>query len=134
MVAAQRYEITHEIRTILKLHFEDHFQSLNDVKEMVRRLQDVTKRTKSTVRLLLNACSNQPAILNQTPTNIDKTTSQPFDRHWSLHPNCNDKEVLGFSTWAVFLLHFMVHKAHCVLFRPLFKDQSLGADEFIRTK
>jgi hypothetical protein len=134
MVAAQRYEITHEIRTILKLHFEDYFQSLNDVKEMARRLQDVTTRTKNTVRLLLNACSNQPATLHQSATNIDKTRSRPFDRLWSLHSNCNDKEVLGFSTWAVFLLHFMVHKAHCVLFRPLFRDQSLGADEFIRTK
>lgn len=134
MVAAQRYDITHEIRNILKLHFEDYFQSLNNVKEMARRLQEITTRTKSTARLLLNACQNQPAIPYQTATNIDKRRSRPFDRLWSLHPDCNDKEVLGFSTWAVFLLHFMVHKAHCVLFRPLYRDQSLGADEFIQTK
>jgi len=134
MVAAQRYEITKEIRTILKYHFEDHFQSLNDVQEMTKRLQEVASRTKRTVRVLLNASSNQPSIQNLGGANRHKTISQPFNRPWSLNPSSYDKEVLGFTTWAAFLLHFMVHKAHCVLFRPLFRDQTLGAEEFIRSK
>lgn len=130
-VASQRYEITKEIRTILKCHFEGHFKSLEHVNHVARRLEAVAERAKSTTETLLNARASYVAISRM----VDQTTTaRPFARAWKLRPDGNDTEVGDFLAWAALLVHLMVHKAYCVLYRPLFRDPALGSHEVIRSK
>ncbi|KIW09949.1 hypothetical protein PV08_11725 [Exophiala spinifera] len=130
VVALQRYKVTKEIREVLKYHFEDHFQSLDQVNEVAKQLKDVANSVKSTVETLLRST---PA--SSRPTRVaegQNLKGRPFDRAWSLRLDADDKEVVDFSAWAVFLLHLMVHKAYCVLYRPLFRDQAMSVHDVIR--
>ncbi|KAK4948637.1 hypothetical protein LTR10_012641 [Elasticomyces elasticus] len=130
MVASQRYEVTKEIRNILKCHFEDHFQSLEHVNDVARRLRDVAERARATTETLLNARSSYAA----TSAVADQTAAaRHFARVWKLRPDVKDTEVGDFLAWAALLVHLMVHKAYCVLYRPLFRDPSLGSHEVIRS-
>ncbi|KIV83414.1 hypothetical protein, variant [Exophiala sideris] len=130
MVAAQRYEVTKEIRTILKCHFEDHFQGLEHVSDVARQLRAVAERARITTETLLNAGSSYSA---NSDTEALPTATRPFARVWKLRPDTDDKEVGDFLAWAALLVHLMVHKAYCVLYRPLFRDPSLGSHEVIRS-
>ena len=66
---------------------------------------------------------------------MDQSSStRAFERAWDLQPGIDDKEVVEFSAWAALLLHLMVHKAYCVLYRPLFRDPSMAAYGDIRAK
>ncbi|KAK6369419.1 hypothetical protein LTS17_009762 [Exophiala oligosperma] len=134
VVALQRYKVTKEIREVLKYHFEDYFQSLDQVNEVAKRLKDVANSVRSTVETLLrsNSGSSTPTAIRNRALEDDSQGGRPFDRVWGLRPDPNDKEVVDFTIWAVFLLHLMVHKAYCVLYRPLFRDPAMSAHDVIR--
>lgn len=136
MVALQRYKVTKEIREVLKHHFEDYFQSLDQVNEVAKRLKDVENSVKSTIETLLrsNSGSSTPTATRRSVVQDERLDPRPFDRVWGLRPAPDDKDVVDFSTWAVFLLHLMVHKAYCVLYRPLFRDPAMFAHDVIRIK
>ncbi|KAI1625852.1 hypothetical protein EDD37DRAFT_319687 [Exophiala viscosa] len=129
-VASQRYEITKEIRNILKCHFEDHFQSLDHVNDVARELRAVADRARISTETLLNARSSYSAL---SAIEARPIMTRPFARVWKLRPDANDAEVGDFLAWAALLVHLMVHKAYCVLYRPLFRDPSLGSHEVIRS-
>src|SRR5882757_9403904 len=140
MVASQRYEITQEIRGVLKGHFEDYFQSLDHVNSAAKRLRKVAERANSTTQTLFkssaSSVSNHSNIASPANGRAENPGTMPraFDRVWKLEPEVNDQEVVEFSAWSALLLHLMVHKAYCVLYRPLFRDPSMGAHESIRSK
>ncbi|KAK5231693.1 hypothetical protein LTR72_000877 [Exophiala xenobiotica] len=134
-VASRRYEITKEIRVILKCHFEDHFSSPDHVNEVAERLDAVAEGVNSTIETLLKVRSSRPRITERSHRSRagQSPAAQMFERVWSLRPDPDDQEVINFSAWAALLLHLMVHKAYCVLYRPLFKDQSISSHETIRS-
>ncbi len=133
LVASARYAITKEMRTILVLHFEDAFQSLDVVEKSASRLRTVATSTSAAIGTLLN--------VSETVDATASTVSQPgdqihldFDRAWTLRPNIQDVQIINFAAWSALLLHLMVHKAYCVLYHPLFRDPVIVADENIRAK
>ncbi|KAJ9494340.1 hypothetical protein H2202_010123 [Exophiala xenobiotica] len=134
-VASRRYEITKEIRVVLKCHFEDHFSSPDHVNEVAKRLDAVAEGVNSTIETLLKVRSSRPRITERSHrSRAGQNPAAPmFERVWSLQPDPGDQEVIDFSSWAALLLHLMVHKAYCVLYRPLFKDQSISSHEMIRS-
>ncbi|KAK5206792.1 hypothetical protein LTR07_010053 [Exophiala xenobiotica] len=135
IVASRRYEITKEIRVVLKCHFEDHFSSPDHVNEVAKRLDAVAEGVNSTIETLLKVRSSRPRITERSHrSRAGQNPAAPmFERVWSLQPDPGDQEVIDFSSWAALLLHLMVHKAYCVLYRPLFKDQSISSHEMIRS-
>jgi hypothetical protein len=133
LVASHRYAITKEMRDILVLHFEDAFQSPEAVEECASRLRAIAMQTSGTVETLLQVNKDADTAA-ATAANASEPTRLEFDRVWSLRPNPNDREVVDFSAWSALLLHLMVHKAHCVLYHPLFRDPAMVANESIRTK
>jgi hypothetical protein len=131
LVAFQRYEITKEIRSVLIGHFEDHFQSLEHVNDMARRLKSLAEKTGTTTETLLRSRGSSVSGHSQAdPGGV----SDAFDRVWRVRPDAGDLEVANFAAWAAPLLHLMVHKAYCVLYHPLFRDPNMGAYESIRSK
>jgi len=139
LVAARRYEATKEIRRILRYHFEDAFQSPEQVHEAAKHLGEVAKQINATAQLLLatdSTTSHQPSAASPNVTRAKASTTEPkaFDHRWRLDSDENDLEVVNFSSWASVLLHLMVHKAFCVLYHPLFKDTTMSSSVAIRTK
>jgi hypothetical protein len=139
LVAAKRYEATKEIRSILRYHFEDAFQSPEQVHDVVKQLEEVAKQINATVQVLLttdSSISYQPSAASPNVTRAEGSITEPkaFDRRWKLQSDENDLEVVNFSSWASILLHLMVHKAFCVLYHPLFKDATMVSSEAIRTR
>ena len=103
---------------------------------MAGRLKATADSANATSEKLLNL-ELGPSTTTATRTvgtGDQSLAARPFDRVWSLRPDADDKEVIDFSAWAAILLHLMVHKAYCVLYRPLFSDQSMSGSEVIRAK
>jgi hypothetical protein len=139
LVAAKRYEATKEIRSILRYHFEDAFQSPEQVHDVAEQLGEVAKQINATVQVLLttdSSTSHQPLATSPNVARAEGSITEPkaFDRRWQLESDENDLEVVNFSSWSSLLLHLMVHKAFCVLYHPLFKDATMASSEAIRTR
>ena len=139
LVAAKRYEATKEIRSILRYHFEDAFQSPEQVHDVARQLGEVARQIDATAQVLLTTDSStphQPSAASPNGTRVEGSITEPkaFDRRWKLESSEDDLEVANFSSWSSILLHLMVHKAFCVLYHPLFKDVTMASSEAIRTR
>jgi hypothetical protein len=140
LVASKRYEATKEMRTILRLHFEDAFQSPGHVEDVAKRLKTVKDQINATIELLLPQTNTPPACQPSADTSggaraedLNKTP-RSFDRIWKLEPDRSDQEVINFCSWSAILLHLMVHKAFCVLYHPLFRDPVMASNTSIRTR
>ncbi|RMZ83736.1 hypothetical protein DV738_g918, partial [Chaetothyriales sp. CBS 135597] len=140
LVASQRYEVTTKTRKILCCHFEDYFDTLTAVAEVEQDLHKVVRSTNAlTDELILSAnraAEQQPSVASGSSAdylNLAATMARPFDRVWTLRPDPNDTEVVGFSAWSALLLHLMVHKAYCALYVPLFKNPAMASYEIIRS-
>ena len=139
LVAAKRYEATKEIRSILRYHFEDAFQSPEQVHDVAKQLEEVAKQIDATVQVLLttdSSMSHQPSAASPNVTHAEASITEPkaFDRRWKLEFDESDLEAANFASWSSILLHLMVHKAFCVLYHPLFKDPTMASSEAIRTR
>ena len=137
LVAAQRYEITKEIRGILRFHFEDYFDSTESVNEVARHLEETEEHAIAITDMLLKCRAESERRRPQAQhNNVDNETEsfENFNRVWNVLPNSNDQRVMDFAAWSALLLHMMVHKAYCVLYVPLFKDPSMIEYEEIRMK
>ena len=111
LVASQRFAVTRAIRNVLRNHFEDSFQSPEQVRHIEQQLEKVSEKIREVTRSLLGR--KEQAIQG---SDRPSTVSKPFDSVWKLRPDRDDKEVLDFTAWSVFLLHMMVHKAYCALY------------------
>jgi hypothetical protein len=131
LVASHRYEITKQMREILVVHFEDGFQTPEAVETYATQLRATTMRTTATMEKLLAVRQGANQV---TSIEASQSASSRFDRTWTLQPDRADVDVLGFSAWAALLLHLMVHKAHCVLYHPLYRDPEMVANEGIRKR
>ena len=129
LVASQRFAVTRSIRNVLRNHFEDSFQSPEQVNHIELQLEKVSEKIREVTRSLLSR--REQAIQG---SDRPSTVSKPFDSVWKLRPDRDDKEVLDFSAWSVFLLHMMVHKAYCALYHPLVRDPAIFGDEGIRAR
>lgn len=129
LVASQRFTITRAIRNVLRNHFEDSFQSPEQVRHIELQLEKVSEKIREITRSLLSR-RDQAIEESERPS----TVSKPFDSVWKLRPDRDDKEVLDFSAWSVFLLHMMIHKAYCALYHPLVRDPVIFGDERTRTR
>lgn len=117
IVAANRYETTKEIRGILRLHFEEAYDSQERIDETVTRLNRLAQQISQACSDLLGMCM-RCSLPNAPFTERSDTT---FSRVWKLTPGSMcDREVMNFSFWSVILLHMMVQKAFCTLYHPLF--------------
>ena len=139
LVAAKRYQATKEIRSILRDHFGDAFQSPEQVHDVAKQLGEVAKQINATVQVLLatdSSTSHPPSAASPNVTRAEGSTVEPkaFDRCWKLESDETDLEVVNFSSWSSILLHLMVHKAFCVLYHPLFKDATIASSVAIRAR
>ncbi|KAH8816721.1 fungal-specific transcription factor domain-containing protein [Xylogone sp. PMI_703] len=147
LVASQRYHITKEIRAILRLHFEDALQSVEQVNEAVKNLKTPSSNvSKAIARLIpkeLVSFSSSKSVQDQgesygerrSSTNIPhlSASAHTFARIWKLNPDKNDIDVSIFCSWSAILLHLMVHKAYCILYHPLIRDPALAFNPSIRS-
>ncbi|OAL47427.1 hypothetical protein IQ07DRAFT_646375 [Pyrenochaeta sp. DS3sAY3a] len=136
LVATKRYTVSSEIRRILRLHFEDGLQTIEQVNEAAAKLQIVAQEVGETVHLLIAHARvlNPRGPTTSTTESHDNTPRRgvtPFDNAWSF--DNGDSEVHNFCAWAAILIHLMVHKAFCVLYHALFRDPEMVSDMHIRT-
>lgn len=117
LVAVKRYEVTKEIRIILRSHFEDAFETSNWLSETLLKLGEITKEINRTTELLLDL-SSSPEVSSKDP----RSKVCGFGRPWKLELGTEDKEVREFASWSALLLHMMIHKAYCILYHPLFRN------------
>jgi len=137
LVAARRYEISKEFRAILRLHFEDALQSLDQVNDIAQQLTAVSARTSQTMAELLPTARSFPLRHSaHTTSGGPSATAAPksFARIWKVDPDGDDADVVTFCAWAAILLHLMVHKAYCILYHPLFKDPAMASNISVRAK
>jgi hypothetical protein len=130
-VAAKRYEVTREIRVILRNHFEDAFQSPQQVYDAAKQLNRLAEQTSAAIKVLLELstpllCRLSPVSSSGTRAEGSEIESKGFGRIWKLDSDGNHPEVVNFSAWSAILLHLMVHKAFCVLYHPIFKDTAIA--------
>ena len=76
LVASHHYAITKEMRETLVLHFEDGFQSFEDVEECANRLRVVAAQTSATVEILFKVRQHS---VDAGPDTTDRT-DRMFDR------------------------------------------------------
>jgi hypothetical protein len=139
LVASKRYEVTKEIRGILRSHFEDAFKSPEQVHDAAKELRKIAEHISATVEVLLETSASSSGLssaVSRTGTCSEgsSTPSNTFDRIWKIKPDGNDQEVFNFCSWSTMLLHLMVHKAFCVLYHPLFRDPAMISDSRLRTR
>jgi hypothetical protein len=139
LVASKRYEVTKEIRGIIRSHFEDAFKSPEQVHDVAKELRKVAEHISATVEVLLDTSASSSG-LSSAVTRIgaglegSSKPSNTFDRIWKIKAAVNDQEVVNFCSWSVLLLHLMVHKAFGVLYHPLFRDPAMISDTRLRTR
>lgn len=126
VVAVNRYEVSSEIRNMLRQHLEDAFDSPANLAAEVQRLQDLAVRINQVCTNILGASTVREAV--DAPT-FDLN----FSRTWNLELiSADDRQTSDFASWAVILLHMMVHKAYCTLYHPLFsKGPAMNTTETI---
>lgn len=149
LVASERYEITKEIRAILRLHFEDALHSVEQINDLDNALKTICSRVGQTVARLLpkepsrfiSHCStismHHPSMAHGGGGNSTKAaprSTESYARIWKLDPYGNDAEVSIFCSWSAILLHLMVHKSFCTLYHPLFRDSAMALNQSIRSK
>jgi hypothetical protein len=117
LVAVKRYEVTKEIRLILRSHFEDAFDTSNKLSETLLKLGKITKEVNHVTELLLDL-SSSPEVCSNDP----RAEVGGFGRPWKLEVGTENKEVRDFASWSALLLHMMIHKAYCILYHPLFRN------------
>lgn len=139
LVASTRYEVTKVIRSILRYHFEDAFQSRVKIHAMIQRLDHIAVKVRATIQTLLKIGSQSPHRQpggkyphSYSVGQNEKATS--FDRIWRASADETDPEATGFASWSAMLLHLMIHKAFCVLYHPLIKDSAIELAVPIRTE
>ncbi|RFU34147.1 hypothetical protein B7463_g2233, partial [Scytalidium lignicola] len=117
VVAVKRYEVTKQIRLILRFHFEDAFDSPTRLDDTLLKLQDIANQVNQTVEWLLSF-GNLPELSR----NNSHLKAGNFGRVWKIEAGTADKEVNDFASWSALLLHMMIHKAYCILYHPLFRN------------
>ena len=134
-MAVERYQLSRQIRAILKLHFEDSLQSADQFSECAEHLRSVWNSVSTTSRELLpKAGSPIYDNINFATDESGTTTTKSFTRIWKIDPHGSDREVSSFCAWATILLHLMVHKAYCILYHPIFRDPILADNETLRSR
>lgn len=117
LVAVKRYRVTKEIRLILRSHFEDAFDTSNQLSETLLQLEEVTKEINQTTKLLLDLSGSPEVSCDDSRPKV-----RGFRRPWKLELGTEDKELRDFAAWSALLLHLMIHKAYCSLYHPLFRN------------
>jgi hypothetical protein len=135
LVAHTRYESTQLIRTVLLKHFEDVFTTSEAVLESAKAIEALAEKVGEAVQQVLQVGSNLPrAQLQDIYQDANLAEPAKSGLHmgsiWRLSKEEDRPYVVGFAIWAASLMHLMLHKAYCVLYFPLAKDQqsALGAE------
>lgn len=129
LVARMRYESTQTIRTILVRHFEDAYTSSEAVLESAEAIEQLGTKVSEAMQQILQVGSSLPrpqlAKIYQNEHMVEpaKSSGLHMGSVWPLSPDEDRPYVVGFAIWAVSLMHLMLHKAYCVLYFPLAKDQ-----------
>lgn len=133
--------MTKEIRNILRLHFEDAFQSVDQVNEVNETLKFASGNVSKTIAQLLSAATaaafphrDSVSIHNESTAHARDLSTDSFARIWKLDPSEHDADASIFCSWSPILLHLMVHKAYCILYHPLIRDPALAFNPSIRSK
>jgi hypothetical protein len=129
LVAIKRYQVTKEIRIILRGHFEDALDSLNQLRESELRLNEITLQVNQTVKSLLDVSSSLELPRNASSANVGN-----FGRVWNLELDTYSEEMRGFASWSALLLHMMVHKAYSILYHPFFRNSTSITELPVREK
>ncbi|ETN37498.1 uncharacterized protein HMPREF1541_07120 [Cyphellophora europaea CBS 101466] len=134
VVAKVRYETTKVIRGILLGHFEEHFTSLEAVSETASSIESLGETVKTAIDRILQVGSklsrHELLEIYQSENLAVPEGASTINDTWRVDASESRSHVVGFAIWATSLLHLMLHKAYCILYFPLAKDQhsDFGAD------
>jgi hypothetical protein len=144
MVAACRYQITKEMRRIIRAHLNGELRTTGGFRTALDSLNEVCAEVDSTVQKLLESAKQYDekhyclSDLPQTESSAGgfaSTPSEIFDRPWTLHPSMSSttacQSIATFGAWAAVLLHLMMHKCFCILYQPLFFCEEALVDQAI---
>jgi hypothetical protein len=138
LFARVRYESSQIMRKILLKHFEDDLRSSDAVLEMVQVIERLGLRVKSAVHQMLAVGSDLPRarlleIYRDYSMVESATEASHIENVWSFAKDENRPHVVGFAAWAASIMHLMLHKAYCVLYFPIAKDQQSRFGAEVRT-
>lgn len=142
LITTCRYTITKELRHIIRSHFEDEIQSLEELERAVERLDIMATKVHDVTKLMLDSLEQPTREQNvgpsPPPSSRKKDLPDPMPKSagtvWTLDSGQLDESVRAFQSFAVLLLHLMVHKSYCVLFSPLFRDHEMSSNPSVRIR
>lgn len=142
LVTTCRYTITKELRHVIRSHFEDEIQTLEELERAVECLDLMATKVHDVTKLLLDSLDQPVGDENPAPSpppsNRKKEPPDPMPKSantvWTLDSGPLDPSVRAFQSFAVILLHLMVHKSYCVLFSPLFRDHEMSSNPTVRIR